>query len=132
MSADLELAANLRKVVHCIGQKCGPIKCEAAATIERLTKEREDAAHDRDVWQGDALAAQAALAKARETAKMISVQIDSALAYASDPLSRPLEVGFRHSPLTPNERLERYAEACLFIKQDLEAARAALAPEGKP
>lgn len=33
------------------------------------------------------------------------------------PLYNSLEVGFRHSPLTTNEQLERYAESCRVINE---------------
>lgn len=33
------------------------------------------------------------------------------------PLYNSLEVGFRHSPLTTKEQLERYADSCSIINQ---------------
>lgn len=33
------------------------------------------------------------------------------------PLYNSLEVGFRHSPLTTKEQLERYAESCRIINE---------------
>jgi hypothetical protein len=33
------------------------------------------------------------------------------------PLYNSLEVGFRHSPLSPKEKLDRYADACAQINQ---------------
>lgn len=60
----------------------------------------------------------AALDKARDDA------LGEALAYFEDiasltenPLYNPLEVGFRHSPLSPKEREERYATACSMAWQ---------------
>lgn len=52
----------------------------------------------------------------------IHVQVQSAHSYADRPLYNHLEVGFRHTPLTPKEREQRYAEACRFAAQDSKEA----------
>jgi hypothetical protein len=68
--------------------------------------------------------------KAEAVAK-IDALLEMAEGYAREPLRNDLEVGFRHSPLSPKEREQRYAEACAFIARDIEEARKLLAALAK-
>lgn len=50
--------------------------------------------------------------------------------FLEDPLYNPLEVGFRHRPLTDKEKLERYRQECVWIhatmlrvKEELEKSK---------
>jgi hypothetical protein len=69
-----------------------------------------------------------------ETMRRIDALLEDAEGYAREPLRNDLEVGFRHSPLSPKEITQRYAEACALITRDIEEARkllAALQPSGQ-
>lgn len=46
-------------------------------------------------------------------------QLDDAMYFAEHPLRNDLETGFRHSPLTDKEKLQRYEAACKYIAEDL-------------
>lgn len=47
-----------------------------------------------------------------ETRYLIEESIDM----LSNPTYHSLEVGFRHSPLTKDEKLSRYAETCEIVR----------------
>ena len=51
---------------------------------------------------------------------------DDVAGLTENPLYNPLEVGFRHSPLSPKEREERYATACSAAWQSAQHGLAAL------
>ena len=57
-----------------------------------------------------------------EDLEKVIIQLEDALHYAEYPLRNDLEVGFRHSPLSDKEQLQRYQQACEFIAQDLKYA----------
>ena len=91
---------------------------------DKAVKERDEAKaslawsfHERLAAERDATLAREA--KLRATLEIIVVQ-------SENPLSRPLEVGSRHSPITRQEGLARYSETCAAIHAD---ARAALKTE---
>lgn len=54
--------------------------------------------------------------------EQIQVQVQSAHSFADRPLYNSLETGFRHTPLTPKEREQRYQESCRFAAQDSQEA----------
>lgn len=45
--------------------------------------------------------------------------IEEAIDILSRPTYNSLEAGFRHSPLTKDEKLSRYAESCEIVRQYL-------------
>lgn len=49
----------------------------------------------------------------------VILQLEDALHFAEYPLRNDLEVGFRHSPLSDKEKLQRYRQACGFIAEDI-------------
>lgn len=51
---------------------------------------------------------------------------DDIAGLTENPLYDPLEVGFRHSPLSPKEREERYTTACSAAWQSAQHGLAAL------
>jgi len=55
--------------------------------------------------------------------KQFEVELENIISLTDEPLSNPLEVGFRHSPLTPKEQIERLKEVCAVVNI---CARAAL------
>ena len=55
--------------------------------------------------------------------ELIEFYVDEILEFSSNPLSRPLEVGFRHTDLTTVEVIQRYKETCQMILTDIEQLR---------
>lgn len=84
---DKQLVADLRKLVHCIGQKCNPIKKRAADEIERLS---------------------ARLSEARDDAVIAGIARDNALALLSDATRKRDE-----AVAAETEACARAAEAAL-------------------
>ena len=70
----------------------------------------------------EAVALRAELAAAREALAQEREALEMAEALLSRPLTRDLETGFRHSPLTNAERDKRYAETCKFALEHVQAA----------
>ena len=100
---------------------------EAKALVERL---RWGAWYYEDPFDGKAYASDDPLEAAdlietqsREIERL-RVECEFIASVTASPLINPLEVGFRHSPLTQRERETRYMEACA---QAYQSARAALA-----
>ena len=52
----------------------------------------------------------------------VSFSLEQVMEVSRTPLSRPLEVGFRHSSLSPKEMVERYGESFAEITQHIEYA----------
>ena len=46
--------------------------------------------------------------------------LENVLESLNKPTYRDLEVGFRHTPLTQKEIVERYEETCIFAARDLQ------------
>lgn len=51
----------------------------------------------------------------------LKAALEYILDQAKNPLSNPLDVGFRHSPLSIVEKIERYKETLQCISADIEA-----------
>lgn len=84
-------------------------------------------------------AVQPAVADAAEALRNVSVHLELAQDIAALPLYNELEVGFRHSPLSPKETMQRYAESFEVVSQDIKfaleylaKATAALGAAGEP
>ena len=50
----------------------------------------------------------------------IKYVLENVLESLKKPTYRDLEVGFRHTPLTQKEIIERYEETCIFAARDLQ------------
>lgn len=53
----------------------------------------------------------------------LMIELENIINLTDNPLSNPLEVGFRHSPLSPKEQIDRLKDVCAHVNQ---CARAAL------
>ncbi len=90
---------------------------EAAGLIETQAREIERLTLTVRKLQGNQAAFESEIERLRVECEFIA-------SVTASPLINPLEVGFRHSPLTQRERETRYMEACAIAYQ---SARAALA-----
>ena len=90
---------------------------EAADLIETQAREIERLTLTVRKLQGNQAAFESEIERLRVECEFIA-------SVTASPLINPLEVGFRHSPLTQRERETRYMEACAIAYQ---SARAALA-----
>ena len=103
---------------------------EAKALVERLRGDWPEILVEKHwMMDSDAIdkqreeAADLIETQAREIERL-RVECEFIASVTASPLINPLEVGFRHSPLTQRERETRYMEACAIAYQ---SARAALA-----
>ena len=130
----------LTKTIRMSGDSAGEMISALSAELATLAAERDEARRatkDLSILLTDAKyegtqAAQKAytagleLAAAREAlAKAVEAEreaLEMAEALLSRPLTRDLETGFRHSPLTNAERDKRYAETCKFALEHVQAA----------
>lgn len=66
----------------------------------------------------------------RQSINSMIVRLEMAYNMIERPTHSPLDVGFRHSPLSQKEIIQRLTETCLFVRADLsklmDEARAAL------
>lgn len=94
---------------------------ERLVAFRRACREVET---DNDILAAQLAEAQQQIAALREALEALRAVMEDCAAAAEHPTYRSLEVGFRHSPLTPKEMLERYQETCRDIASDLRAALA--------
>ena len=47
--------------------------------------------------------------------KQLIGDLENIISLTDEPLYNPLEVGFRHSPLSPAEQIERLKEVCAVV-----------------
>ena len=106
-----DMLAALRAALTAVEQERD--EAHADAVTEGSLKEK--AIYEMCQLRSDLTAAREALAQEREALEM-------AEALLSRPLTRDLETGFRHSPLTNAERDKRYAETCKFALEHVQAA----------
>lgn len=59
----------------------------------------------------------------------ISYILDECMEVCYNPLYNPLEVGFRHSELSPKEKIERYEDAIRVIRSNIDRLRELLSHE---
>lgn len=57
----------------------------------------------------------------KEDAAELKDTLEYILSYIRRPLSNELEVGFRHTPLSNKEIIDRYKEKCEFVVHDVDA-----------
>jgi hypothetical protein len=50
------------------------------------------------------------------TKEELLINLECWIDILKEPLYNPLEVGFRHRPLTDKEKLERYRQECFWIQ----------------
>ena len=95
------------------------LEWKAADRIEELEswKAAEDAHHHMLRAENERL---------RGKVSQAILYFDDVAGLTENPLYNPLEVGFRHSPLSPKERGERYATACSAAWQSAQHGLAAL------